>query len=291
MKYSICMTNYNTEDVLSKSLDSILSKINTHDYEIVIVDSCSKDRSPEILKRYAKNYSNIKILSKECLRGKGRQIAFENSEGDFIITADCDTIYNDNWIKLINCYEKNDSDFAVSAWFTQIYPRELLENVGGWKNLQYWEDVELWSRLAKLGKYKTCPIVCGQNIKRKVSKNFVEKKYRRFRRVHDKVLLAKHIPLTLYIKSYIKLYETEEKYTIRVAKIFQESTIVLIAKVICSFRRSIGNYGDIEYLNSLDNTLIKFNFSEEDLKISESKYATLEGCIESYKNGDYKYLP
>ena len=48
------MTNYNTEDVIERSLDSIISKINPDEFELVVVDSKSKDRSLDILERYAK---------------------------------------------------------------------------------------------------------------------------------------------------------------------------------------------------------------------------------------------
>ncbi len=284
MKYSICMTNYNTEDILERSLDSIISKINPQEFEIVVVDSKSKDNSLQILEKYAKKYGNMKIISKRCLRGAGRQIAFKNSKGGIIITADCDTIYNDNWIKLIMTYEQNHYDFALSAWFTQIYPRKLLEQVGGWKNLQYWEDIELWSRLAEIGKYKTYPIICGENIKRKVSKNFFETMYRRYRRVHDKVLLTPHIPTYLWIFTYWKMYSFRKFH-----KFIYQTMIFALAKFFTYFERLFNNFGDINNLNDLEKTILDLQIAP--MRIEKVDSNSTEGCIEAYKKGDYHYIP
>ena len=289
MKYSICMTNYNTEDVLERSLDSIISKINSQEFEIVVVDAKSKDNSLQILNKYAQNYGNMKIISKKCLRGRGRQIAFENAKGDIIITADCDTIYNDSWIQLIRTYEQNNFNFALSAWFTQIYPRDLLEQVGGWNNLQYWEDVELWSRLAKIEKYKTYPIVCGENLKRVVSTNFFEKTYRRYRRVHDKVLIAKHIPISLWILTYWKIYMHNGGSVSDIGRFGYQTAILFSAEIITRFRKLFYEYGDMRYLNDFDTTVINLGIAE--MQIGKGKYITKEGCIDAYKKGDYSYIP
>ena len=288
MKFSICMTNYNSEDVLEQSLDSIISKINPQEFEIIIVDSKSKDNSLQILKNYAEKYCNIKVISKKCLRGTGRQIAFNNAKGQIIITADCDTIYNNDWIKLIRTYEQKHFDFALSAWFTQIYPKELLEQVGGWKNLQYWEDVELWSRLAEIGEYKTYPIICGKNIKRKVSKNILEKTYRRYRRVHDKMLLAKYIPMYLWIFSYWKIYNQEYEFPGSLRRFINETSILFLAKIMSGFRRKIHKYGDITYLNNLEETVIDLHIGN--MKIEKTEFTTKKDCIYAYKKGDYGYI-
>ena len=287
MKYSICMTNYNTEDILEKSLDSIISRINSHEFEIIVVDSKSKDKSLHILNNYASKYGNMKIISKKCLRGMGRQIAFKNSVGNIIITADCDTVYDDNWMKIIRIYEQNDFDFALCSYGIGIYPRELLDKVDGWNNLQYWEDVELWSRLAEIGKYKNYPVYCCNNYKRSVSVSFLEKTYRRYRRMHDKLLLAKQVPFYLYFLTYYSIY-IQKKGSFK--HFFYQSAILIIAKIISYFRSKIFKYGDIKFLNDINSTIIDLNI--ENIEFLEiCKYDTKEKCIQAYKNGDFGYLP
>ena len=49
IKYSICITNYNTASTLEKSISSILAQME-ESYEIVVVDNFSQDGSESILK-------------------------------------------------------------------------------------------------------------------------------------------------------------------------------------------------------------------------------------------------
>ncbi|NQE53823.1 hypothetical protein C5S29_09540 [ANME-1 cluster archaeon GoMg3.2] len=292
MKFSICMTNYNTEAVIERSLDLIISKINPDEFEIMIVDSKSKDHSLDILERYAKKYGNMKIISKKCLRGRGWQTAFEHSTGDTIIIATCDTIYNDLWIKLILLYEREGFDFALSAWFTRIYPRKLLDDVGGWKNLQYWEDIELLSRLAKNKKCKTYPIVCGENLKRRAYTNFFEKTYRRYRRVHDKVLIAKHIPIYLWILAYWKINRKEQGLIGTLGRFGYQVAILFAAKIVSCFKSIFFEYGNMRYLNNLEETALDLGLGGiKDMQTEKGEYDTKEKCIEAYKKGDWGYIP
>ena len=58
---SVIVPNYNKEKFLPVCLDSILRQTYPN-IEIVIVDDCSKDSSPEIIRAYEKKYSNIKTI-------------------------------------------------------------------------------------------------------------------------------------------------------------------------------------------------------------------------------------
>ncbi len=165
IKYSLCATTYNVEFRLRKSLDSILRFINPTDFEIVVVDSESKDGTTAILREYQKIFPNFKIIEKKCKRGLGRQIAFENSGGEYIIQVDLDTMYPLQWIEFIKAYEdlEGQKKNAVQACFSGIYPRYLIEKVGGWRNLQWAEDFDLWWRLIKINAFKWCPLIVGEN--------------------------------------------------------------------------------------------------------------------------------
>ena len=169
MKYSICSTVYNAAPRLRASLDSILQYINPEEFEIVVVDSESTDGTLEILKEYANKFPNFKIIVKKCKRGKGRQIAFENSSGDYIIPVDLDTIYLPQWWELIKAYEnwEGKGKYALQAIYSGIYPRHLLEKVGGWRNLQSSEDFDLWWRLIEIDAFRWTSLVVGTNWEEK----------------------------------------------------------------------------------------------------------------------------
>ena len=65
LKFSICMPVYNGENVISQTLRSILTQ-SFDNFEIIIIDDCSKDNTIEIIKSFndkrIKYYKNEKNL-------------------------------------------------------------------------------------------------------------------------------------------------------------------------------------------------------------------------------------
>lgn len=162
--YSICITHFNNIETLRVSLESVLSQIND-DFEVVIVDNCSNDGSQDVLSEYLKKGA-IRLIAKKSSRGNARQIALENSRGEYIIAnIDMDDCFQPKLLKLLSLYHEScegdllwvKSDDSRGFWggesFT-IAPRSLLIEVGGWRDLQVTEDWELASRAAKGGRYK-----------------------------------------------------------------------------------------------------------------------------------------
>jgi len=48
------------------------------DFGYTVVDNISKDRNLDILRRWESENSNMKVLSKRCTMGEGRQISYEH---------------------------------------------------------------------------------------------------------------------------------------------------------------------------------------------------------------------
>ena len=195
MKYSICSTVYNAEKRIKESLDSILQFINPDEFEIVVVDSKSTDGTPKILRDYAAKFPNFKIIEEKCTRGRGRQLAFENSQGKYIIPVDLDTIYTEKWWELIKAYEnwEGKGKYALQAVYSGIYPRHLLEKVGGWRDLQFAEDFDLWWRLIEIDAFKWYPLVTGKNWEEKEPekrqvKNLINVVYRKYLNERDRFI-------------------------------------------------------------------------------------------------------
>ena len=53
---SVLIITYNQEDYIAQTLDSIISQIHEYDYEIIIGDDHSSDRTSIICKEYAEKY-------------------------------------------------------------------------------------------------------------------------------------------------------------------------------------------------------------------------------------------
>lgn len=161
--YSICITCRNNINTVEGSLESILSQTNDK-FEIIIVDAKSNDETLQVLQEYARE-DYIKLIVKKCSRGKGRQIAFENSTGRYIVAnMDLDDIFEPKLLGLLNFYHRHCEGKILHAhmhtdeaiWFSNITigPRTLISKLGGWRDLQYCEDWDLWSRAAKKGCYR-----------------------------------------------------------------------------------------------------------------------------------------
>jgi len=79
-KVSVIVCTYNQEDTIGAALDSILAQKTDFDFEIVVADDCSADRTPAICREYAGRYP-----------GKVRAIINEENKG--IADNYYDTLY------------------------------------------------------------------------------------------------------------------------------------------------------------------------------------------------------
>ena len=89
-KVSIIVPVYNVEKFLSKCLDSIMAQTFT-DFEAVLIDDGSTDKSGQICDDYAEKDSRFVVVHKQNEGvAKARITAFEHSKGDFITFVDSD---------------------------------------------------------------------------------------------------------------------------------------------------------------------------------------------------------
>lgn len=146
--------------ILKKSLESIFSQIDSS-FEVVVVDSMSNDGSRDILQEFSRS-KGLKIFYRKCNRGIGRQMAMENSEGEYIIShMDMDEVFLPSLRKLLNFYHRccEGKILAVPSYINvwrqniTVGLRQTITKLGGWRDLQYGEDWDLWSRAAQAGVY------------------------------------------------------------------------------------------------------------------------------------------
>ena len=96
---SICCLTYNQEKYIKETIDSFLRQKTNFDYEIVIHDDASTDKTTSIIKDYQKKYSNIElILPTENRDSKGEKIyphLFHKASGKYIAMCDGDNYWID----------------------------------------------------------------------------------------------------------------------------------------------------------------------------------------------------
>ncbi len=123
VKVSYVLGILNASSTLSECLNSILMQdYPKEDYEIIIVDGGSTDKTLEIIKNYQKKERNLKLFHNPYKLSEGKGMAKDQgvskSKGEVIIFLDHDNILTDkNWIK--NILEPfNDSSVMASQSLT-----------------------------------------------------------------------------------------------------------------------------------------------------------------------------
>ena len=119
---SVIIPNYNKEKYICQCLDSVLKQTYPN-IQIVVVDDCSKDQSPQIIKEYAQKYSNIKaiLLTENGGVSHARNLGIKQADGSYITMLDSDDFYS-NDEKLL--YEMNvlkeHNGIGVSYSYRQV---------------------------------------------------------------------------------------------------------------------------------------------------------------------------
>lgn len=188
---SIIVPVLNEEKILESTLKNI-KKQTYKNYELIVVDNGSTDKSVEIAKKFAD-----KLLFEEKKGSINAMVkGFENAEGDILVTCDADSLYPKNYLKkIVNTFCKNENivaiygpfkfiengkisnffvwlGYVISDFFSKIFTKtyivgaanfairkDVYKKVGGYdtKSNLASQDFRLAKRLAKFGKVKFIP--------------------------------------------------------------------------------------------------------------------------------------
>ena len=90
---SVIMAVYNDEDHVAAAIESILAQTFT-DFEIIIVDDGSQDRSPQIARDYMDRDGRIRLIQLERNQGPAaaRNRAIAAAKGEFVAGMDSDDV-------------------------------------------------------------------------------------------------------------------------------------------------------------------------------------------------------
>lgn len=128
MSISIIVPVYNTEKYLSACLDSILTQSFT-DFELLLVDDGSTDKSGEICDEYAQKDSRIRVFHKENGGvSSARNLGIEEAVGDYLHFVDADDIVLSGAYEYLNtviweysrpdiiCFKSQRDSVGLSKW-------------------------------------------------------------------------------------------------------------------------------------------------------------------------------
>ena len=105
MKLSVIVPAYNVQDYISNTIESLLNQeFNENDYEIIVVNDGSTDKTLNEIKRFESN-PIVKIINKKNGGvSSARNIGLKKAKGDFVMFVDGDDQLIPNSIKSVLDY-------------------------------------------------------------------------------------------------------------------------------------------------------------------------------------------
>lgn len=115
-KISIIMPAYNAEKYLELSILSVLNQ-NFNNFELIIVNDGSTDKSEQICKKYLSD-ERVKLISQNNSGpSSARNAGLKAMTGDFLMFLDADDFLDKNALSsLIEVMEHRDVDLCIYAW-------------------------------------------------------------------------------------------------------------------------------------------------------------------------------
>ena len=102
MRFSVIVPVYNSQRFLRKSLNSV-TRQSFRDYEIILIDDGSTDKSGSICDDFAKKNKNIIVIHKQN-QGQiaARTDGIKKAVGEYIVFVDSDDILEPNALEVLN---------------------------------------------------------------------------------------------------------------------------------------------------------------------------------------------
>ena len=297
-KISLIMSVYNGEEYLAETIESVISQTFT-DWEFIIINDCSTDKTAQILDKYASKDSRIKVHTNQTnLRlPSSLNKALSLAEGKYVARMDADDIcLPDRLQKQYDFMEENSNiDLSSCRFMTLkngvfssggcggksdhmsikalllvtnpilhpgiIAKAEVIKELGYDKNFTCTEDMELWTRF---------------------------------------ILNDKRVEI---LPEYLMIYRLHDKQITETTLEKQENEVVLVQKnyfsqLICPMSKDQENFyiNGIYFRKNIDVNkfcrFYKWAISKNNAQILDKtslKYALFEILAEYKRNGISKY--
>lgn len=172
--FSVIMCTFNRNHLISRAIDSLLLQVEK-DWECIIVDDGSIDETFHTVKNYADKYSNVKyIYHSNKGTGLSRNAGILAASGMFITFLDSDDEYHPDHLSIRktileeytnldllhggvdiigNPYVTDKDDYTKQIHLSEcviggtfVIPRYKLHQIGGFSNLRYADDADLYQK-------------------------------------------------------------------------------------------------------------------------------------------------
>lgn len=116
--FSVIIPTLNEEKFLPHLLDSLVAQTDK-DFEVIVVDGMSKDKTVEVAHQYDRLLPSLKVLAGDK-RGVSRQrnIGAKNAWGEWLVFIDADSVLYPHALSRISAYIKTHKPTIFTSWFS-----------------------------------------------------------------------------------------------------------------------------------------------------------------------------
>ena len=128
---SIIMPSYNAARFIGESINSVLLQTYSN-WELLIVDDCSKDNSVEVVRKFANIDKRVVLFSLEKNVGAAaaRNVAIEHAQGQYIAFLDSDDVWDEYKLEKQLAFMKQYSYvFTFSNYYVMEENGKKTENI------------------------------------------------------------------------------------------------------------------------------------------------------------------
>ncbi len=138
MKFSILVPTLNEERYVGRLLDSLVNQTHT-DFEIVVVDAQSDDKTVDVVKKYHKRLNLKVISSKQRNISYQRNLAAKSAVSDHLIFFDADVIVETRFLEKVHTFLNQNKIQFASSWVLPMSRRLIDRIIFGLFNRLYLE--------------------------------------------------------------------------------------------------------------------------------------------------------
>lgn len=114
MKVSVIVPAYNSQKFIGKCIEALLAqKYQCEDYEVIVIDDGSTDKTADIIRAYPVKY----LFQKNQGPAAARNIGAKEARGEIILFTDSDCVPSENWIEeMMKPFEKPEVAAVKGAY-------------------------------------------------------------------------------------------------------------------------------------------------------------------------------
>lgn len=198
---SVIIPVYNGEKYIKRCVESVKNQ-TFNNWEIILIDDGSKDKTGEICDKYVAEDARIKVIHKHNEGvSLARNIGIDKAKGDYVTFIDCDDWIDNNFFKEAAIFlEKNSMDILITGFV--FNKNGISKNIFNGKSEKIFSKQEMQTEFFKQDKFAWT--VYDKFFKRDLIKKF---KFDRHIKIGEDMLFCWHILNYAKKIGYLPLYK------------------------------------------------------------------------------------